>query len=167
MPSKWQKYETTSSDPHYQAITKACVDILGTLGAFSKEEALKLAGFSLFDSESFRWDHIKRMVEEEIDNELIPLASQFFSKTRDKRHGKEYPAEEFPGRYIAHGYGKKTMGWCVASQGRNGHFFITQLNLKREQVKGKAKAHDKLLRQGRREAVPTARGKVLIEPNIP
>ena len=163
--TKWLRYETAKDDPLYKTIVRSAENILEALGAFSKEEALKQAGFAILDDSVFRWDYIKRMIEDKNDTELIPLASQFFSAKRDKRHSTSYPPDQFPERYLAHGYGKKTAGFCTAEQ-RNGHFFLTQLKIKHEQVKGRAKAHDRLLRVGRTESIPATRGKVLLEPNV-
>ena len=126
-------------------------------GRFSKDEVLAATGYDVFDDTSVRWDYIKRIIEEDHNTELIPMASVFFRENqrmgrKDKRHGAAYPPDRFPERYIATGYGKKTAGFVIATN-ENGHFVVHRLKMIRGGVRGKIKKGNRSLTIGQRAGI--------------
>jgi hypothetical protein len=141
--TKWLKMEKARSSPIYTAIIEAAVTQLHEVGQFAKQDVLDIAGCSALDESAIRWDYVKRIIEEDHNTELMPLAAAFF-----RRHAK---AEEavFPERFIATGYGKKTVGFAICSQ-KNGHFVTQILRTKRTRALGVRKSADTTLEHARR-----------------
>ena len=140
---KWLRFEVARASEVYCKIIEDAVTKLHDVGHFAKIDVLKATGYDVFDENEIRWDYVKRIIEEDHDTELVPLASAFF-----KRHAREEEVV-FPWRFIAQGYGKKTAGFAIVSQ-RNGHFVTQHLRLKRARTSGAIKGADKTLHIGQR-----------------
>jgi hypothetical protein len=165
--TKWLRYESAKSSRVYRDIVTDAVDRLTHAGSFAKKDVLGATALDVFDDESIRWDYVKRIIEADHDTELIPMASVFFKEgqrngRRDTRHGAAFPPAQFPERYIATGYGKKTAGFCIAS-GENGHFVVHTLKMIRGAVRGKIKKGNRALTVGQRAGIPRLTNETVLE----
>lgn len=165
--TKYLRYEAAKASTVYRAIIDDAIERLVDVGRFAKAEVLAATGYDVFDDEAIRWDYVKRIIEEEHDTELIPMASVFFRDgqrdgRRDKRHGSAFPPEQFPERYIATGHGKKTAGFVIASN-INGHFVVHCLKMVRGNVRGKIAKGNKTLKIGQRVGIDKLTGKKVLE----
>ena len=104
---------------------------------------LSVAGYNSLPVTAVRWDYVKRMIDDGEAQELIPLATSFFTRPlkTDREPGID---ERLPGRFIATGFGKTTAGFALATQ-KNDHFVIYSLTHKRNRALGVAKSHDRFL----------------------
>lgn len=91
----------------HQAVVSVMHDQLINTGACSKQEALDLSGFE-FAEEYVRWDYVREFVQDQLGEEIIPVAARFWKMTEKARR-------EFPERALASGYGKKTAGFALVS----------------------------------------------------
>src|ERR1019366_7696163 len=151
---KFLTYKKACSSPLYIAVRDRCVDILTDPKGPSSFQKDAVLVYLQYDAIEFRWDHIRHMIEapkEEggYDCELIPLASSYF-----KRWDKDHPPASFPGRYMALGSGKRTVGYASAVR-ENGHFVFKVLEQKRSVAKGCVASHDKTVRTASNQHVLT------------
>ena len=160
------RYEKAKQNKHYALLVEKAIIRLADYGNFSKAEVLEDCDFDLFDENTFRWDYVKRAIEEqdaERDTELIPLALSFF-----KRRPSDPTIEpmSLAKKWIAHGHGKKTAGYCNVSE-ENGDLVIEQLIIKTGRANGMIKSREKTRRVGYRSGVsglPPAGAKLLPLP---
>jgi len=155
--TKFLRFEAAKGSPVYQTIIADAVDRLMHVGGFSKDEVLDATGYNVFDDNSIRWDYVKRIIEEDHDTDLIPMASVYFKVNqrngrKDRRHGAAFPPTQFPERYIATGNGKKTAGYVIASD-VNGHFVVQRLKITRGHIQGKIKRGNRSLEIGKRAGI--------------
>lgn len=127
------KYPTAIKSKVYIELAEAGEARLTVVGSFSKEEVLEITGYDVVAPEAINWEYVRRMIQERGSTELIPLASAFFKRHREK------DVMQFPRRFIAGGTGKATAGYCIASEG-NGHFVIERLKMKRGAIQGAVKS---------------------------
>lgn len=144
--AKWLRYEKALASKVYRDIAADASDRLHDSGHFAKEDVLESTGYQVI-SDDIRWDYIKRMIEEQYDVELVPLAFAYF-----KRHSKK---EEMtvPARFIATGYGKRTVGFALVSE-QNGHLVLSHLDRKRGKIAGAVKSANKSLSKAK-QAIPS------------
>jgi hypothetical protein len=130
---KYLRFAKCKECPQHIKVRDAAVELLTTIGSFSKEVVCESTGLSSF-IDSIRWDYLVRMIEEEYSTELLPMSIELFRKKRNT------DAEiHFPERYIAGGHGKRTAGYAIASV-ENGHFLVHLLKRKRSIAEGCVKA---------------------------
>lgn len=101
--------------------------------------------------DNIRWDWIIKKISASKDMpggevQLIPVAERFFkanAKTKAAMHvdpsDPSYVAGvSFPGKYIAHGYGKRISGWVLATHAE-GRFALYKVDLMRKNAEGRTR----------------------------
>jgi hypothetical protein len=144
--TKYLRFEQARESKVYREIVDECCYRLAEVGYFSKADVMDKTGYGAIDVEDIRWDYVKRIIEKEQSTELICLPSAFF-----KRHPKTEEVR-FPARYLAHGHGKRAVGFAIVSR-ENGHLVMQHLNLKRAKAIGHVRSANETLDMSRRALV--------------
>lgn len=126
--NKYLRFADAQKSRVYRELVSCATQRLEDHGVFNKDEVLGHTGLMEI-SDSIRWDYIRKMIEDEFDTELIPLALSYF-----KRHSKKNEVKE-PAKYIATGHGKRTVGFANGTQ-EHGHFLVHRMKLKENVAKG-------------------------------
>jgi hypothetical protein len=136
----------------YQNVLAACEKALAGSGQFNKLDIMKKVRNEALTND-MRWDWIIKKITDGHHMpggkvELISVAESFFkasSKARaammldedDPKYTKEL---SFAGKYVAHGYGKRTAGWVLATYAE-GRFALYKVRLSSSLTKGRAHAN--------------------------
>jgi len=135
------RYTECCENPHYANLMAAAVQRLVDVGMFAKAEVMADTSLHVFDENAFRWDYLRRMIEEAHDTALIPLAKAAFPhiyggpQKELNLGGIQAPPDKVASKHIANGYGKRCIGFAIADQ-RNSHLIIKQLHTARRRVQG-------------------------------
>jgi hypothetical protein len=153
MSAKKNMTERTFAESElYTNVLTACEKALATQGQFHKLDIMKkLKNEALVND--MRWDWIVRKLQAGHDMpggkvELISVAESFFSakpKARaamllDEDDPKYVKELSFAGKYVAHGYGKRTAGWVLATYAE-GRFALYKVKLSSALIKGRVIAN--------------------------
>ena len=135
------RYTECCENPHYANLMAAAVQRLVDVGMFAKAEVMADTSLHVFSEDAFRWDYLRQMIEEAHDTSLICLAKAAFPhiyggpQRELNLGGMLAPPDKVASKYIAHGYGKRCVGFAIADQ-RNAYLIIRQLRLARSRVRG-------------------------------
>jgi hypothetical protein len=135
----------------YQNVLAACEKALAGSGQFNKLDIMKKVKNEALTND-MRWDWIIKKITDGHHMpggrvELISVAESFF-KASDKARAAmlldeddpKYTKElSFPGKYCAHGYGKRTAGWVLATYAE-GRFALYKVKLSGALTKGRVHA---------------------------
>lgn len=135
--SKWLRRDKAKECPIHMMVMEEAARQLSLHGVFEKEAVLDDMNLSAM-SDAIRWDYIREFLEEEQGCEMVPLASAYF-----KRHKKN---EEHvnPIKFIAQGYGKKTVGFAAVLP-ENDHLVVAKIDCKKRMANGVGEAFQKYL----------------------
>jgi len=167
MQSKGLRRDKAILNKVYIDIKNKCMEYLNDKRMFKKQWILKDLSMEVF-ADSIRWDYIAEWIEKDGDCELAPLAEAFFkSRTiKDERQkllpigsedskalSRESIAEKVPGKFVASGHGKKTVGYASVTFA-NGALHLERLKTRKALSIGLTKSADKLQCQIDRQRAP-------------
>jgi hypothetical protein len=141
--------------PIHKAIREEAGQELERQGAFSKLQVLEALRFEAV-AEAIRWDYVREALEEDIGCDLVPVVEAFFTPPRSKEK-RDHPVSQFPEKYLASGYGKRTAGFVSVTEGANAELIVERVIQRKAIANGEAKALrnyvDAVTRHGARRVV--------------
>lgn len=125
MAQKFLRFKVAENDPVYQAVVNEALQLLTSVGSFSKHEVLTNA--NAIAHSDLKWEFIVRMVEAH-GCELVPVTKAFFKV-------RKTPKEKLPGSQIAGGNGRACHGYAIICDDIN-DIVVTLLQWKRSKKNG-------------------------------
>ena len=126
--SKWLRRGKAKACPIHMAVSDEASKQLQLHGVFEKASILDDLNLSAV-SDAIRWDYIREFLQDEQGCELVPLAASYF-----KRH-KRGEEQVNPAKFIALGYGKKTMGFAAVMP-ENDHLVVARIKSRKAMANG-------------------------------